>query len=313
MNQRRPAFTPTRPVAVIGGAVGDLLLSLDRLPQSGEDIEAQEGERQIGGCAFNVARALRRLQVSVINGMPVGNGPWGQACAAAMQQLGLEVILRHEQRDNGWCLALVEPDGERTFISITGCEALWSAAQLVQLALTPQTIIYANGYELVGEGGKALRHWLLSLPAQQLRVIDFGPRLAQIDESFIDALDGTHTLLTLNRDEIQLLCGSGDAVTLALRFARQHRLTLICRLDSEGAWICPPEGEAQHLPIYPVEVADSVGAGDAHCGGLLAGLACGWPLYHAVDLANQVAACVVASPGAAGAPDWPALLQRFPR
>lgn len=45
------------PVLVIGGAVGDLVMTLPRLPTSGEDIEAQPQARQIGGCAFNVARA----------------------------------------------------------------------------------------------------------------------------------------------------------------------------------------------------------------------------------------------------------------
>lgn len=45
------------PVLVMGGAVGDLVMTLPRLPTSGEDIEAQPQARQIGGCAFNVARA----------------------------------------------------------------------------------------------------------------------------------------------------------------------------------------------------------------------------------------------------------------
>ena len=72
------------PVLVIGGAVGDLVMTLPRLPTRGEDIEALPQARQIGGCAFNVARALTRLEAPVINGMPVGNGEWGAAIEAAM-------------------------------------------------------------------------------------------------------------------------------------------------------------------------------------------------------------------------------------
>ncbi|PYB00548.1 carbohydrate kinase family protein, partial [Serratia marcescens] len=68
-----------------------------------------------------------------------------------------------------------------------------------------------------------------------------------------------------------------------------------------------------HVPAYPVDVVDTIGAGDAHCAGLLAGLSAGWPLPQAVDLANRVAACVVASLGAANPPDWPQLQQRFPQ
>ncbi|AHG19582.1 ribokinase [Chania multitudinisentens RB-25] len=305
-------FLPTKPILVLGGAVGDVVLTLPHLPRSGEDIEGIPQGRQIGGCAFNVARALRRLNVPVINGMPVGNGDWGMAIESAMQELALPVLLRHSQMDNGWCLALVEPNGERTFITMTGCEAQWNKAQLATLPLEPATIVYANGYELAGETGAALRDWLTRLPFDQWRLIDPGPRVGQLSADFFAMLSDSHTLLTLNRDEVAALCGAGDAVNAAQRFANAHNITLICRLDRDGAWICDGQQPPQHIPVYPVEVIDTIGAGDAHCAGLLAGLSAGWSLPHAVDLANRVAACVVASRGAAGAPDWQQLQQRFP-
>ena len=42
------------------------------------------------------------------------------------------------------------------------------------------------------------------------------------------------------------------------------------------------------------EVVDTIGAGDCHAGTVLAGLKLGWPLAMAVDLANAMAARVVA-------------------
>ncbi|CAI1080970.1 Uncharacterized sugar kinase ydjH [Serratia rubidaea] len=305
-------FSAVTPVLVLGGAVGDLVMTLPRLPVSGEDIEARPQGRQIGGCAFNVARVLCRLGVSVVNGMPVGNGEWGVAVEAAMQALGLPVLLRHGQMDNGWCLALAEPNGERTFITVSGCEAQWNKAQLATLPLTPETLVYANGYELVGEPGAALREWLTRLPFDQYRLIDPGPRVGLLGEEFFAMLSDSHTLLTLNRDEVAILCGDGDPVEAAQRYAAARNFTLICRLDSDGAWICDGKHPPQHIAAYPVEVVDTIGAGDAHCAGLLAALSAGWPLPQAVDLANRVAACVVASRGADAAPDWAQLRQRFP-
>ncbi|MBS0974002.1 PfkB family carbohydrate kinase, partial [Serratia rubidaea] len=205
-------FSAVTPVLVLGGAVGDLVMTLPRLPVSGEDIEARPQGRQIGGCAFNVARVLCRLGVPVVNGMPVGNGEWGVAVEAAMQALGLPVLLRHGQMDNGWCLALAEPNGERTFITVSGCEAQWNKAQLATLPLTPETLVYANGYELVGEPGAALREWLTRLPFDQYRLIDPGPRVGLLGEEFFAMLSDSHTLLTLNRDEVATLCGDGDPV-----------------------------------------------------------------------------------------------------
>lgn len=305
-------FTAVKPILVVGGAVGDIVLTLPHLPTSGADIAAQLQARQIGGCAFNVARALRHLHVPVINGIAVGNGDWGAAIEAAMQQLDLPVLLRHSQIDNGWCLALVEPNGERTFVTVAGCEALWNKAQLATLPLAAETVVYANGYELVGESGKALREWLTHLPFDQWRLLDPGPRVGQLSEAFFAMLRDSHTLLTLNRNEVAILCGEGDSVSTAQRYAATHNMTLICRLDRDGAWICNGHNQPQHVPAYPVEVVDTIGAGDAHCAGLLAGLSAGWPLPQAVDLGNRVAACVVASRGAAGAPDWQQLQQRFP-
>ncbi|WP_223464758.1 PfkB family carbohydrate kinase [Pseudomonas sp. GL-RE-26] len=304
-------FKAQRPVVVIGGAIGDIVLNLDQLPRSGGDTLAVETGRQVGGCGFNVARALRRLEVEVINGMTVGNGPWGEQIAAQMQALTLPVLLRDLNQDNGWCLALVEPNGERTFVTVTGCETQWHTTALDSLPLDAQAIVYANGYELVGDAGATLRQWLLDLPRQQCCFLDFGPRIVDLPSAFISALAGSNTTLSLNRQETALLCGEGEPVAQAQALAQRLQLNVLCRLDHEGAWCCQPGQPPQPVPAYPVQLVDTVGAGDAHCAGVLAGLAAGWSLMAAADLGNRVAACVVEQTGAAGAPDWDHLRRRF--
>ncbi len=37
-----------------------------------------------------------------------------------MAKEGLISLIDNAEGDNGWCLALVEPDGERTFMSFSG-------------------------------------------------------------------------------------------------------------------------------------------------------------------------------------------------
>lgn len=150
-------LSPQRPIVVIGAAFGDIILHLDALPQSGSDVSARDGGRQIGGCAFNVARALSRLELFPINAIPVGNGDWGQAVAQKMALENLPVLLRHPTHDNGWCLALVEASKERTFITIEGCEQHWTDELLAQIPLPKEAIIYVSGYELASE---ALRQWI---------------------------------------------------------------------------------------------------------------------------------------------------------
>lgn len=150
-----------RTVAVIGAAAGDCVLSVARMPRSGEDIAAHDHGWQIGGCAFNVLRALARLQLPIINGIRVGNGQWGQRVRQALSELGVSPFFVSETQDNGWCFALTEPNGERTFISIAGCEEEWNREELQTLALPNDSIIYASGYELGCLQGEALQQWLL--------------------------------------------------------------------------------------------------------------------------------------------------------
>jgi sugar/nucleoside kinase (ribokinase family) len=170
---------------VIGAAFGDIILHLDALPQSGSDVSARDGGRQIGGCAFNVARALSRLELFPINAIPVGNGDWGQAVAQKMALENLPVLLRHPTHDNGWCLALVEASKERTFITIEGCEQHWTDELLAQIPLPKEAIIYVSGYELASE---ALRQWILAQTEDKTLFVDFGPRLCDLDIHFIQAL-----------------------------------------------------------------------------------------------------------------------------
>ncbi|MBI6548076.1 PfkB family carbohydrate kinase [Xenorhabdus lircayensis] len=290
------------PVVVVGSATGDIVLRLPELPHDGEYWEAEEIDRQVGGCAFNVARALSRLQAPIINGIFVGNGTWGECVATEMENLGLRVTLRHPTKDNSWCFAMMKPDGKRIYVSIPGCDDAWSTDVLATIPCPEQGYLYSSGYELANSKAGDLREWLLASPTGLTLVLDFGPRLVDIDPEFIQALPADRTILSLNKDEIALLCGVGDSMTQASLYANEHGFTIIARVGAEGAWICQPNQKPEYVPAYKVKVEDRIGTGDAHCGGMLAGLSHGMSLRDAVDLGNRVAAVVVSRPGANGAP-----------
>ena len=46
---------------VVGAAMIDMLMKLDRLPKSGEDVLCSEAGIVVGGCAYNVASTLRNM------------------------------------------------------------------------------------------------------------------------------------------------------------------------------------------------------------------------------------------------------------
>jgi len=80
----------------------------------------------------------------------------------------------------------------------------------------------------------------------------------------------------------------------------------VVRLDSEGGGFIDDAG-AGWIPALATRVVDTIGAGDSHAGGLLAGLASGWSLAESVALGNAVASYVVSRRGGDCAPDRTAL------
>jgi len=76
---------------------------------------------------------------------------------------------------------------------------------------------------------------------------------------------------------------------------------LVVRDGPNGCWVSL-QGEARHVPGFKVTAVDSNGAGDAHAGVFLAGLAQGLEPADAARRANAAAALAVTRWGPATSP-----------
>jgi hypothetical protein len=75
--QRLDTLHAARPVTVLGAAVIDVIADAYALPWRGCDIELKQQGVNIGGCALNIAIALKRLGIASQNALPVGHGVGG--------------------------------------------------------------------------------------------------------------------------------------------------------------------------------------------------------------------------------------------
>uniref|UniRef100_UPI0015F4C736 PfkB family carbohydrate kinase n=1 Tax=Pantoea sp. ME81 TaxID=2743935 RepID=UPI0015F4C736 len=193
------------PVCVVGAAVVDVIADAYSLPHRGSDIELHQQGVNVGGCALNVAIALHRLGIPSINALPLGNGIWASIVRQKLMEYGIHSVLETSKGDNGWCLALVEPDGERTFLSVSGVENLWDAELLGTLPQPAQRWIYLSGYQLTSKSGDVLIDWLEQQAHNYQLLVDFGPRLADIGERQFARIMALKPLITVNRQEAELL------------------------------------------------------------------------------------------------------------
>ncbi|SQI35061.1 5-dehydro-2-deoxygluconokinase [Leminorella richardii] len=310
---RLNSLSVQRPITVLGAVVIDVIADAYSLPWRGCDIELQQQSVNIGGCAFNVALALKRLGLETQNVLPLGQGVWADIIRNSLTQRGMRSAIETDEGDNGWCLALVEPDGERTFMSFSGVENQWRASWLDNLVVQPQSLVYLAGYQLASPRGEVLVDWLENL-SQVTPFIDFGPRIADIPEAMMSRIMALKPIVSLNRQEAEIAARAlgvhNEVQSLGAAWLAHYGSPLIVRQDSEGAWFFDEKAQGCAAP-FSASVVDTIGAGDSHAGGAIAGLSAGWSLAESVTLGNAVASFVVSHRGGDCAPTVDELTARL--
>lgn len=299
-----------------GQAIVDVVMRVPGLPERGGDVVASASQVTVGG-GFNVMAAAARQGLPVLYAGGHGTGPWGDLVRAALASEGIAILRAADQdRDTGFDVALVEPDGERTFATHLGAESLGSGDDL---PAGPGDFVYVSGYGLVvgggGDGGAdssgqsfgtPLGISLLS-PAAQL-FVDPGPLVAQIPEALLASVLDRCDWLSCNQREADLLTGVADPVEAArLLLARTPRASVIVRTGASGCVLAPRGHGIAQIAAPAVEAVDTTGAGDTHAGVFIAGLADGLSPAEAAARANAAAAFSVTRAGPATAPARPEL------
>jgi sugar/nucleoside kinase (ribokinase family) len=298
-----------RRLVFAGEAIVDLLMWVPALPERGGDMLADSSSVQVGG-GFNVMAAAARQGFPVVYAGGHGTGPWGDRVRAALAAEGITILRPPDpDADTGFDVALVEAGGERTFVTSLGAETLRQPGAWDTVRAGAGDVVYVSGYGLVApESGAILGAWAAGLPADVLLFVDPGPLIADIPAAVLGAVLSRCDWWSCNQREAGLLTGAGDPAEAARRLAgRTGRAGVIVRAGPSGCVLAlraaGPAAPALSLVPAPAVVAiDTTGAGDAHAGVFLAGLAAGLPPGAAARRANAAAALVVTRAGPAVSP-----------
>jgi sugar/nucleoside kinase (ribokinase family) len=287
-----------------GQVVVDLVMALDALPRSGGDVLARSAAFETGG-GFNVMAAAKRSGMATLYLGRHGAGRFGDLARQAMAAEGIDIAAAASTgQDTGLSVALIEPSAERSFISYVGAEGGLSAEDLRRVDVQPEDFVFVSGYSLLHEGKvSTLLDWLAQLPGGAGVVFDPGPLIDSPQASGMSAVLPLITLWTSNAEEALRFTGCGTIDGALDRLAHWLRTDalIVVRDGPNGCWI-RQNSETRHVRGFPVTAIDTNGAGDAHAGVLLAGLASGLSASQAALRANAAAAIAVTRWGPATAP-----------
>lgn len=289
---------------IIGSTCVDVILRLDHLPTTGEDMHPVQ-RFAMGGCAFNVAQVPKAYDVNLRFVTPIGDhGVFSDFVRAHLDNAGFRGPITVPDSENGCCYCLVERNGERTFLSVHGVEYSFHAEYMNAFADERFDYTYICGLEVEETTGGELVAWLEAHPDIAGTVVYApGPRGIEVDADRTERILAMHPILHLNEQEAQALAGmSGSenhilAAAQALHAKTQNMVIVTCGADGV-LWISA-DGSVHSAPSVPSTVVDTIGAGDSHCGAVLTGLTLGWSENDTMRFANQIASEVVAQEGGA--------------
>src|SRR5207302_1547162 len=153
---------------------------------------------------------------------------------AELAREGIDMALLPDLRlDTGWTIAMIEPDGERTFVTVTGADAIVESSALATIDYVNGDAVYVSGYDLAYPGaGQAIAEHVAALDASLFVALDPGPLVADIEVARLGEVLRRADMLSLNERE---LAAAGGIESLAERM--RPDATIVVRQGPRGATI----------------------------------------------------------------------------
>jgi ribokinase len=285
-------------VVVVASVNVDLVVTVQRLPLPGETVTGGRFVRHHGGKGGNQAVAAARLGAATVFIGAVGDDAFGVDARSALEAEGIDLqgLATLSGEATGVALILVEAGGENSIAVAGGAnEALMPdqvARALRALQLQPADVVLV-GHEIpTASAREALR---LAREAGATTILNPAPAHG-LDAGTLALAD----ILTPNRGELAALAGddgpAAGQIALSLLRGASGR-AIVVSLGGDGALLVDSNGITP-IPAPPVEVVDTVGAGDTLNGALAAGLAAGLALREATRRAVAAASLAVTREGA---------------
>lgn len=195
----------TKKSLIIGAAFVDVIMDVAQMPISGGDVTAKLKSYNVGGCAFNVYGAIKHYLGADYADLfvPVGKGQYSEIVRKSMNDSKIPILLEDNHQDNGWDLCLVEPSGERTFITVPGIEQDWKDEWFAKIDLSDYKYFYVSGYEMEDlESANLLLNHLEQRDKDSYILFDASPRISHIDPQILNRLITKGVIINANEDEI---------------------------------------------------------------------------------------------------------------
>jgi len=270
------------------------------------------GEKLLGGAPANFAFHAHQLGHEGIVVSRVGEDELGQAILRELGDRGLktDAIQLDSVGATGTVQVTEQEDGTHGFLITPNVawDRLVATAWLVDLVERADVVCFGTLAQRSAESRSAID--LLLCRASGMKIFDINLRQDYWSAALIESGLRRCRVAKLNDEELDVLQRLGlvpkraDTVGWCRELLEKYEIDLLAvTCGARGATLVSAEACVEE-PGIDVDVADSVGAGDAFTAGMADALLRKRPLQEVAGFANRLGAYVASQPGAT--PDLPA-------
>lgn len=259
-------------VLVVGDVMTDIIVKPEGPLNRGSDRRAAIRSRP-GGSGANQAVWLGAMGADVRFVARVGAADKA-ALAAYFEGFSIEPLLVADPAmPSGVLVTIVDPDGERSFLTDRGANLELAVADLPETLLDGVGLVVVSGYSFFAPGPRAAVENLFALArARGIPVAVDPASVGFLQEvgvgNFLDWTEGA-SMLFANDAEALALSGYNECSSQMTMLGQRYDRVVIKR-GALGAAIGTKDGISLDLPAPQVSVVDSTGAGDAFAAGFIA-------------------------------------------
>lgn len=259
-----------------------------------------------GGAPANVAFHAQQLGLAAAVATRVGIDSLGDELIAFLKNQGLATDLVQRDSQHGTGTVTVSPRGTHTdyvFLENSAWDFLEQTPQWLNAFQHCRAVCFGTLAQRSAISRATIAACLSVTRPEALRVCDINLRPPFYAPDIIEASLHLANVVKLNADEARIMADMfhfadlGD-LSIAQGLLDKFHLQLVCvTRGGEGAVAVTPI-ERCEVPGVAVDVADTVGAGDAFTAALTWSQLQGWPLERGLTLANRLGALVASRSGA---------------
>lgn len=242
----------------------------DDIVRIGERLAQQYGsQRASGGSAANTMSGLARLGVEAGFLSKIGKDEVGEFFKKQMLDTNVQPQLLTTDTPSGRVIALVTPDGERTFATCLGAAAEMSPDDITPELFDGWDILYVEGYLVANPN--MLKKVIETAKAKGLTIAIDLASYNVVEESrdfLLDLVNNYVDIVFANEKEAFALTGMEPEA--ALHYLADRCQIAVVKVGAKGAFVQRGQ-EVVTVPPMEADVVDTTGAGDMWAAGFLAG------------------------------------------